>query len=255
MQMPAAPKSAMEKTKTLKAQLWLRWMFLWPVMLGLLLYPVSNLILRTSILVIGVLLVSGILFFNWHRRWLCFPIIAIVLIAGIFLVLPGRSPQPEQLRQRYLNTLENYIGTRYIWGGEGRLGIDCSGLVRGGLINALYAQSFTSCNPEAARQAIRLWWNDCSARALGEEYQNFTRHLFDSSALNQLNHERLQPGDIAVTDDGLHVLAYLGNQVWIQAEPSLKQVVKLQVPSTNQWFQTPVKVMRWKALESINNPT
>lgn len=248
--MPAAAKSARGKTKSLKAQLWLRWLFLWPVMLGLLLYPVSNLILRTSILFIGVLLVGGILFSSWRLRWLRFPIVAIVLIAAIFLVLPGRSPQPAQLRQRYLNALESYLGTRYIWGGEGRLGIDCSGLVRGGLINALYAQSFTSCNPEAARQAIRLWWNDCSARALGEEYQNFTRHLFDAAALNELTPEQIQPGDIAVTEDGLHVLAYLGNQVWIQAEPNLKQVIKLQSPSTNEWFQTPVRLMRWQVLDS-----
>ena len=253
--MSAAGKTTTGKAKSLKAKLWLRWVFLWPIMVGLVLYPVSNAFLRAISIVIGFLLVSGILFFYWRYRWLRFSTLSLVGIVAIFLALPGRSAPPKQLRQGYLNALENYSGTRYIWGGQGRLGIDCSGLVRGGLINALYAQSLTSCNPAAARQAIRLWWNDCSARALGEEYQNFTRHLFDSSALNQLDHERLQPGDIAVTDDGLHVLAYLGNQVWIQAEPSLKQVVKLQAPSTNEWFQTPVKLMRWKALDSIHDPT
>jgi hypothetical protein len=252
MPMSAADRTTNEKAKSLKAKLWLRWLLLWPIMVGLVLYPVSNAILRATSIVIGFLLVIGILFFYWRYRWLRFSTLSIVGIIAIFLTLPGRPAQPTHLRQRYLNALESYAGTRYVWGGEGRFGIDCSGLVRVGLINALLAQGFATLDPEAARQAIRLWWYDCSAKALGEEYHNFTGHLIDSDALNQLDYEHIQPGDIAVTADGLHVLAYLGDQVWIQAEPNLKQVIKFQSPSTNEWFQTPVRLMRWQALNSTS---
>ena len=53
---------------------------------------------------------------------------------------------------------------------------------------------------------------------------------------------------MAVTDDGLHVLAYLGDSTWIQADPNAKKVIKLKAPSTNEWFGVPVKLMRWEAL-------
>ncbi|MGC3956675.1 MAG: NlpC/P60 family protein [Verrucomicrobiota bacterium] len=238
----------------MRKKLWLRWVCLWPVMLGLWLYPVSNLLLRAAVLLTGALLIGGILVFYWKNRWLRITTIAIVAACVVFLLLPGRVVEPAQLSSRYLSALENYDGSKYVWGGEGYLGIDCSGLVRVGLINALARQSVATFNPEAARLATRLWWNDCSARALGEEYQNLTRHLFDATALNELNYAQLQPGDIAVTEDGLHVLAYLGKQVWIQAEPNLKRVIKIQSPSTNDWFQTPVKVMRWQVLESNSQP-
>jgi hypothetical protein len=135
--MSAAGRTTTGKAKSLKAKLWLRWVFLWPIMVGLVIYPVSNAFLRAISIVIGFLLVCGILFFYWRYRWLRFSTLSIVGIVAIFLALPGRSAQPQQLRQRYLNALENYSGTRYIWGGEGRLGIDCSGLVRGGLISAV----------------------------------------------------------------------------------------------------------------------
>jgi cell wall-associated NlpC family hydrolase len=142
--------------------------------------------------------------------------------------------------------LRGYEGTRYVWGGENRLGIDCSGLVRKALVNANVSEGVRSLNPSALRTAISLWWNDCSARALGEGHRELTQHLFDASSINQLDFAKLQSGDLAVTDDGVHVLAYLGEGNWIEADPDMRRVLVLSVPSTNTWFDTPVRLMRWR---------
>ena len=42
-------------------------------------------------------------------------------------------------------------------------------------------------NPKAIRLGLRMWWHDCSARAMGEEYEHLTQHLFDCEALNHLD--------------------------------------------------------------------
>lgn len=67
--------------------------------------------------------------------------------------------------------------------------------------------------------------------------------LFSSSSA-----ERLEPGDFAVTSDGVHVLAYLGDRRWIQADPAAGEVVVDETPSDDRWFRAPVHVMRWVAL-------
>lgn len=238
----------------LKRQLWKRWLLLWPMTAALYFYPINNRFIRITLLLLGIVLIGGLLGFYWQRRRLRLTILTGLVGAGIFLMLPGTFPNPLSLRQRYLNALQSFENTRYVWGGEGKLGIDCSGLLRASLIKAFICEGLQTVNPKAIRLGIELWWNDCSARALGEEYKTLTKRLFEYPALNELQHEQLQPGDLAVTGDGLHVLAYLGDQKWIQAEPNIKKVISLTAPSTNEWFQTPVRLMRWHALEQAPHP-
>jgi len=173
-----------------------------------------------------------------------------ILIAGI-LVSPGRNADTQQLCNVYLRSLQTYEGTRYIWGGENTLGIDCSGLVRAGLIKANVEQGLLTLNPELVRFGLSLWWHDCSAKALGEEYRGLTRRITSSPSINLLGNSKTQPGDIAVTTSGVHVLAFLGNDEWIEADPDLKKVVVVKAPSKeNPWFDEPVQIMRWTELET-----
>ena len=79
-------------------------------------------------------------------------------------------------------------------------------------------QGLTTLNPEVIREGFALWWNDCSAKELKDDYQGRTRLLLIAPGLNQINDSAIQPGDIAVTSSGVHVLAYVGNQTWIEAE-------------------------------------
>lgn len=229
--------------------LWKRWLLLWPLTLALVIYPVSNTILRLATVVCFVLLAAGLVVFNWQHRRLTFAV-ALVAVAGLaFLFLPGRKAPMIALQQQYLGSLRRYEGVRYVWGGENRFGIDCSGLVRRGLVNALMAESFRTLNPGLLRQGLFLWWNDCSARALGDEHLHLTTTVVDSDSINQIDPARIQPGDFAVTTDGIHVVAFLGGKEWIEADPDARSVLCLSTPSTNSWFDTPVKVMRWTLLK------
>ena len=151
-----------------------------------------------------------------------------------------------------MRALKSYEGTPYVWGGENRRGIDCSGLIRSAMIDANWQRGLKTCNPALLRQAFSLWWHDSSALAMKQEYRGQTRLLFTSRSLNETDYTRLQPGDIAVTQSGAHVLAYLGDRTWIEADPNAlfgDRVIQVQVPTRNAWFRTPMSLMRWRQLQ------
>ncbi|MGB7521632.1 MAG: hypothetical protein WA896_18540, partial [Spirulinaceae cyanobacterium] len=85
------------------------------------------------------------------------------------------------------------------------------------------------------------------AVALRDEYKNYTKQLFLSPSINELNHNRIKPGDLAVTADGVHILAYIGNQTWIEADPNYQQVIKVKIPEPNNpWFNVPIYTLQWQ---------
>jgi len=226
-----------------------RWFALWPVSIALAAYPVSNRILRGAFICCVLLLAAGLLGFFWRVKWLRFTTLAIVALAIVCFGMPGKQIDNGALRTIYIRSLKKYEGSRYVWGGENRFGIDCSGLVRAGMIDAEFSEAFRTCNPALLRAGTSLWWHDCSARALGEGYRQLTDLLFDAQTINGINDPRLQPGDMAVTDDGIHVLAYLGDKTWIEADPFPRRVLIVSLPTTNQWFDTPVKIVRWRQMQ------
>lgn len=243
------------KLGKIRRALFIRWLALWPIALGLLLYPVSYRILRISTVGVFVLLWVGALRLCWRVKSVRMILVGIPLLPGAFLVLPGHPIDRFALRENYITSLRSFEGCRYVWGGENRLGIDCSGLVRAGLINAALRESAQTLNPALTRRAIALWWHDSTARALGEEYQLQTVRLFAAPGINAIDSHRLLPGDLAVTDDGIHVLAYLGGDQWIEADPGVKRVLVVTVPTTNTWFAEPVNLVRWRMLdESSESP-
>lgn len=72
-----------------------------------------------------------------RRRYAAVALVVILPLAFVsWLSIPGRTADPDVLRAAYVNCLQGYKGTLYVWGGENRIGIDCSGLVRRALINA-----------------------------------------------------------------------------------------------------------------------
>jgi hypothetical protein len=71
-----------------------------------------------------------------------------------------------------------------------------------------------------------------------------------AASIDRLDLSTLQPGDLAVTEDGIHVLAFLGDRRWIEADPEAGGVAVVRVPaSANAWFETPVRLMRWRILD------
>jgi|UniRef100_UPI003783E963 cell wall-associated NlpC family hydrolase len=156
----------------------------------------------------------------------------------------------QTLRSSYVERLQTYEGCLYYWGGESHRGIDCSGLIRRGLIDACFYSGVANADLGLIQHGLTLWWNDTSAKALGEEHQGLTKHLFDGPDLKTLDHKKLQAGDIAVTDDGVHIMAYLGDETWIEADPGKLKVIKIHAPTTtNGWFLHPIKILRWSLLQ------
>ena len=209
-------------------------------------YPISYGIIRLTIVLLACLIGVGGFYLVRHRTIIRATTLVLLVSFSIFIALPGRAFNLDLLKKNYLSQLGKYENTTYIWGGENGIGIDCSGLVRKGLIKANFEQGLATLNPDLIRTGFSLWWHDSSAEALRDEYRNYTKQLFASDSINAINYHKINSGDMAVTQDGVHILAYLGNKVWIEADPIYKKVIKVSIPETdNPWFKTPVYVLRW----------
>ena len=211
----------------------------------LLILPFRFTLLRAALIITGTLvwLLGVYLCHRWRMVWI--PAVALPVVGILFLLLPGKPVDGEKLRNEYVSSLRSLKGTVYIWGGETRVGIDCSGLVRGALIDANLREGIRTTNPALLRTAASLWWHDCSAKALGENYRGLTVSLAHARSLNETDYSGLRQGDIAVMETGVHTLAYLGNKTWIQADPLPMRVVQTTVPSKEGWFIQGVQLLRW----------
>jgi hypothetical protein len=197
---------------------------------------------------------TGALFLWWRRKW----IRNLLLLAGALPVLavcgPPRLVDPDVLAADYCRTLRFFRGVPYVWGGEGLLGIDCSGLVRKALVWSQLYCGLRTVNGTLVRDAVVLWWHDASALALRDGYRGWTTEVYRHASVAGADPSRLRPGDLAVTATGVHVMAYLGAGTWIEADPGAHRVIDLTVPTDNPWFNTPVVFVRWKWLETPKSP-
>jgi hypothetical protein len=89
---------------------------------------------------------------------------------------------------------------------------------------------------------------------LRDGYRGWTAELFRQASVADADHSKLKPGDLAVTADGVHVMAYLGTNTWIEADPDEHKVVEVVLPTDNPWFKTPVAFVRWKWLAAPETP-
>ena len=227
----------------------LLWLFLWIGWATLLIRPENYGVLRVA--VVGILSAQVLigLFIFWKIRYLRYSIALMGLLPILVLLLPGRAVDSSSLREGYVDALRPYEGTDYVWGGENGRGIDCSGLVRRGYIWANLRHGLLTLNGAPIREAGFLWWFDSSAKALRDEYRGMTTYQFSAPSINALDHERLLPGDLAVTESGSHVLVYIGDSVWMQAAPDRGNVTYETVPVDDSgWFELPVRILRWRGL-------
>ena len=227
------------------------WLPLWPLLFASLLCPLRLGMIRLAVALCLFFLWAGALWLGHARK----PIRVFCLVLPLLplcLFLPGRTADPVTLQRAYTASLRRYENTPYVWGGGNAHGIDCSGLVARGLMDADLTVGFRTVNPRLLRQGLSLWWHPCTAEALGNGYGGRTRFLLATARLNSLDYGLVQPGDLAVTSGGGHALAYLGDRTWIEADPSLlrgDKVITVQTPSRIAWFGEGMRLIRWRQLE------
>jgi len=98
------------------------------------------------------------------------------------------------------------------------------GPVRAAMVRALLDRGFASLDPQMLRSAFALWWRDTNAIQLGKGANGLTLPIRDGTPMAMRAAQDVRPGDLAVTTSGSHVLAYLGNQRWIEADPDVARV-------------------------------
>jgi hypothetical protein len=230
--------------------LWLFWLLAFAAFADVAVYPLSDGLTRAGGVVLLLVVWSGLIGLLWRQRLLRFALIGISISAGVFLALPlRRHVDAATLRIDDATALRRYEGVTYSWGGESFKGIDCSGLVRRGVVDASFCRGVRSFDPALVRYSLWLWWHDCTARDLGDGYRRMTVRVLETPSINALDDSRILPGDLAVSGDGVHVISYLGDHIWIEADPTEGRVISLSTPSAdNFWFKTPMKIMRWSIL-------
>ena len=223
-------------------------MLVWiTILIGLLLlYPLRSEVTRLGLLGTCTAAIVCATLLVWPWRWFRWVPAGLVGIGLIFLLLPGRPPEKTRLRQAYINSLASYEGKKYVWGGENWRGVDCSGLLRAAMVDAYFTESIRTLNPALARRALWFWWHDAPAREMSDGYQGETVRLGNAVALKEVPGGLLEPGDLAVTQDGSHVLAYLGNEVWIEADPYVNRVIRIDTRTPNSWSIVRVIPCRWR---------
>lgn len=218
-----------------------------PVGVFLLAIPVSKSSLRLALLASVAILWLAAVVRLWPARRARIAWLSATFLVTACLFGPGRDADPDELTRSYVRALRRYEGTRYVWGGEGRLGVDCSGLLRRARMDAELSVGIRSANPRLLRAAVARWWFDQSARAMLQGERGQTTVVAAAKSIRVLDLGSLRAGDLAVTSDGVHVLAYLGAGEWIEADPIVGRVIRLDVAtSDNEWLDVPVVHIRWR---------
>jgi hypothetical protein len=228
------------------------WVVLFPLFFLLWYSPFVDFPIRVVTLAILSLILAGSVFLVWRFRIFRWILITLYTFSVLFLLLPAHlhlTGNRSDLRDRYCNALNSYVGCRYVWGGVGYFGIDCSGFVQKGLEDGLATRGLSTLNSDLVREAIWLYWNRTTAKVLGEGDCGRTYTVTACKTLNALDYSLLMPGDLAVTASGNHVMAYLGDKTWIAADPGKGKVTRFVIPELrNAYFSTPMKIVRWKIL-------
>ena len=95
---------------------------------------------------------------------------------------------------------------------------------------------------------------DASASALASGYKDYLTPLEIKGTVADAPENKLSPGDLAITEDGTHVMVFLEKGTWISADPSQgKVVVEKPFVSRNPWFNAKVRFFVWSVLLPYND--
>jgi hypothetical protein len=120
------------------------------------LFPIRIGVLRLAMVVGLVMVWFGVPLLFRKPRFVTAIWAVVTALLGTLFLGPGRTDNPQALRQEYVRALQRYVGVRYVWGGENSRGVDCSGLVRIGLIDADINRGVMTLNPMLIREGCSL---------------------------------------------------------------------------------------------------
>lgn len=208
------------------------------------------------LLTLLVFLVSALKTRSRHAAYTAFLLLFLASALVIHFVFPNRSANPDGLRDAYVRRVVSFSNVKYVWGGESHFGIDCSGLVRIGLCEAMLERGFVVGSLPLIRSAARFWWQDMTARCMLDHKYGYTRTIGHADKLSapvsvaMLAGEALRKGDLAVTDNGVHVLVYTGGGRWTEANPNDGKVVTNGASgSPRAYFNMPVTFLRLRVFD------
>jgi hypothetical protein len=225
-----------------------RWLICGIALVGLIICPVRTSLIRVALIFLSFTLWIRLLILARKHAVVRNALIVVSIAAGLFFSFPIHRPiDARSLRRTYVNELQRYNQVHYVYGGENFCGIDCSGLVRAAMINSLFKDGVASLNPVMLRSAVSLWWHDANAVQLGNGARGFTLLLGNGDPITLRRAHDLLPGDLAVTTSGSHVLAYLGGDQWIEADPGVARVHVVEL-ATSPIAGEEVRIVRWRWL-------
>jgi len=192
---------------------------------------------------------AGFAILTWGSMRTLF-ITVVVLLMSVVAFLLSSDYDRSRLSASYIEQLQRFRGSTYIWGGERKSGIDCSGLARVALFRAAFKESLLSFNGRLFTKACLFWWRDLTAKDMGAGTYGYSHRITEVMQLAGMDNAPLKRGDLAVTKDGVHVFIYCGDGYWIEANPSDRGVVyqKAVANSPRSWFRKPVVIVRWWVL-------
>jgi len=185
------------------------------------------------------------------RSWAGAAVMLALIGLASWVVFAGRPPDADRLRAAYVRRLLAFRGTAYVWGGETHVGVDCSGLARVALMEAMVSEGVREANPRLLGPMLwRFWWQDIGTKGMLSQAYGYTRPVFHPQKLAGYAPDDLQPGDLAVIGH-MHVLMYIGDDRWIEANPDEHRVIVTTATpaSSHPWFNLSGTHLRWWMLE------
>jgi hypothetical protein len=186
------------------------------------------------------------------RPMIIFPAIFFLTFFIMWSVLGNKTPDVVALRHAYSNRLHAYLGDPFVMGGEAETGVDCSGLARASLWQAMVRQGIKEFNARLLGTTLwDFWWHDVDAADIAKGIYGYTKVVGYTDKLAGYDTSDLKVGDMAVSELQ-HVMIYCGDGKWIEASPIDKKVVINKAPATSKrtWFNKPVMLIRWWILDN-----
>lgn len=203
----------------------------------MLLQPIRTTAVRICILEAYFLSYLIFLFWVWKKSLFRYLSISLLFISILALVLTTKDKAPNRIY--FIEALKAYKDTVYVWGGENKSGIDCSGLIRMSMRDAYIKENLWG-------NAFLIWFFDVAARDFKNKYTKILINYGQYNSIRKIPDNELIPGSIVVTANGIHTFAYLGDHLWVQASPNDNKVTIKNSEENDPYFNDQILIYKFK---------